>query len=124
MLEFNPPFHVQIDRTTYELLPGGGERSEQPDTVRFQYRDMTTNGCIWFTFDTETNARVGVSDPWEIELFMQASKRCMVKLLPLEAMTLSCWLATDSGGRKRYVVGRLDTGDVFVESYNPEGSTD
>lgn len=26
-----------------------------------------------------------------------------------------CILATDSGGNKRYLVGRLDTGEVFVE---------
>ncbi len=39
----------------------------------------------------------------------------MVKLSFVEPMTMGCLLLTDSGGRKRYVAGLLDSGKPFVE---------
>jgi hypothetical protein len=38
-----------------------------------------------------------------------------VCLYPVQQMSEGCWLATDSGGNKRYVVGYLDNGSPFCE---------
>jgi hypothetical protein len=51
------------------------------------------------------------------ELFEQASALCMVQLFPVTEMTDGCWHATNSGGRKKYVIGYLDNGNVFVEEF-------
>ena len=51
------------------------------------------------------------------ELFEQASALCMVKLYPVHQMNDGCWAATNSGGRKRFVIGYLDNGSVFVEEF-------
>ena len=42
-----------------------------------------------------------------------------VCLSPVQPMSHGCWLATDSGSKKRYVVGRLDNGEVFAEKCVP-----
>ena len=34
----------------------------------------------------------------------------------VEYMAADCFLATDSGGKKRYVVGRLDNGNPFCQT--------
>jgi hypothetical protein len=52
----------------------------------------------------------------ENELFEKASATCMVELRPVYQMNGGCFMATNSGGRKRYVIGTLDNGSVFVES--------
>ena len=49
------------------------------------------------------------------ELFEKASSFIMVHLYPVHQMNDGCWMATNSGGRKRYVIGYLDNGSVFVE---------
>ena len=51
------------------------------------------------------------------ELFEKASALCMVKLFPVSRMTDGCWQATNSGGRKSYVIGYLDNGSIFVEEF-------
>ncbi len=51
------------------------------------------------------------------ELFEKAQALCMVKLYPLHQMKDGCWAATNSGGRRRYVVGYLHSGAVFVEEF-------
>jgi hypothetical protein len=51
------------------------------------------------------------------ELFEKASSLCMVKLYPVHQMNDGCWAATNSGGRKRFVIGYLDNGSVFVEEF-------
>ena len=51
------------------------------------------------------------------ELFDKASSLCMVKLYPVHEMSDGCWCATNSGGRKRYVIGYLHSGSVFVEEF-------
>lgn len=47
-----------------------------------------------------------------IELGMEGSP----VLHLVEFMTDDCFLATDSGRNKRYVVGRLDNGNPFIRS--------
>ena len=51
------------------------------------------------------------------ELFERASAFCMIQLYPVAEMTDGCWHATNSGGRKKYVIGYLDNGNVFVEEF-------
>ena len=38
-----------------------------------------------------------------------------VCLYPVQQLSGGCWLVTDSGGNKRYVVGYLDNGSPFCE---------
>ena len=38
-----------------------------------------------------------------------------VCLYPVQQLNAGCWLVTDSGGNKRYVVGYLDNGKPFCE---------
>jgi len=49
------------------------------------------------------------------DLIKLAEAKVGVCLKQVELMTMGCVLCTDSGGRKLYVAGRLDSGDVFVE---------
>ncbi len=51
------------------------------------------------------------------ELFEKASALCMVQLHPVHQMKDGCRAATNSGGRKRYVVAYLLSGAVFVEEF-------
>lgn len=51
------------------------------------------------------------------ELFEKASSLCMIKLYPVHEMSDGCWCATNSGGRRRYVIGYLNSGSVFVEEF-------
>jgi len=48
-------------------------------------------------------------------LITQASDIAGICLYFVAPMTDGCVLCTDSGSRKRYVVGRLDDGSVFCE---------
>jgi len=54
-------------------------------------------------------------DMTNIELIRFAEQKLMVKLSFVEQMTMGCILLTNSGGRKRYVAGILDSGKPFVE---------
>lgn len=49
------------------------------------------------------------------ELLREASSKIMVNLFYVHSMSEGCIMATNSGGVKRYVVGRLHSGNVFVE---------
>lgn len=49
------------------------------------------------------------------ELIREASMRSMMNLFYVHGMNDGCLMVTNSGGRRRYVVGRLDSGSVFVE---------
>ena len=49
------------------------------------------------------------------EIIKLAEAKIGICLEPVERMAMGCVLCTDSGGRKLYVAGRLDNGDVFVE---------
>ena len=48
-------------------------------------------------------------------LMKEAGAKIMVRLFHEWDMTDDCLLCYDSGGRKKYVVGRLDNGEVFAE---------
>ncbi len=49
------------------------------------------------------------------QLISQASNVASICFELLEPMTDDCLLVTDSGGRKRYVIGVLQDGQVFAE---------
>ena len=51
----------------------------------------------------------------EKQMLAVASTKAMVKLYVTSRMTEGCLLCTDSGARKCYVIGYLDSGEVFVE---------
>jgi hypothetical protein len=51
--------------------------------------------------------------------WQRAEQLIGVCLRVVQPMSHGCWLCTDSGKVKRYVVGRLDNGDVFVEKCSP-----
>jgi hypothetical protein len=48
-------------------------------------------------------------------IIKEAQSMIGVCLYPVQQMSMGCWLATDSGGNKRYVVGYLDNGKPFCE---------
>ncbi len=49
------------------------------------------------------------------QLIEQASGVASICFKLIEPMADDCLLVTDSGGRKRYVIGALHNGKVFVE---------
>lgn len=55
----------------------------------------------------------------EKNLVKFAENELAVKLYIVEQMTMGCLLLTDSGGRKRYVAGLLDSGKPFATKCCP-----
>lgn len=54
------------------------------------------------------------------EEWSEAENRLGICLTALHEMPAECWLCTDSGAVKLYVVGRLDNGEVFAEKCDPK----
>ncbi len=48
------------------------------------------------------------------EMIQKASSKCNVCLYYV-THCMDCVICTDSAGNKRYLVGRLDDGEIFVE---------
>ena len=57
------------------------------------------------------------------ELIQKASSKCNVCLYYV-THCLDCVICTDSAGNKRYLVGRLDNGEIFVEKIPKENLQD